>query len=201
MSTLTDLKNRISSDLHRSDKTQQIADAIDAAVRHYERDNWWFLEGKATMSTTSSTAIYSAPPDFKGADTMLVTISGSKYPVERVRYSDMDLEDTGLVSGSPSEWAYYQESIRFYPPPDKMYLITLSYRKQLGTLTASSSTAWTNEGFDLIRYRAEWDIYAHDLRNPDMAATCKQSESDAFIGLSKDHTNRVSTGRIKKHGF
>ncbi len=201
MSTLADLKSAIESDLHRTDKTAEIATAISAAVRHYERKNWWFLEGKATMSTTSSTAVYSSPPDFKGADSMLIQISGSNVPIYRTHYSEIDEKDTGTQDGPPSEWAYYQEGIRFYPPPDQMYLITLSYRKQLDSMTASSSVAWTNEAFDLIRYRSEWDIYAHHLRTPEQAAICKQSESEAFGSLELDNLNRVSTGSIKKHGW
>lgn len=100
MSTLADLKSKIESDLHRSDKTATIATAIDAALRHYERESWWFLEGKATMSTTSSTAVYSAPPDFKGADSMLVTISGSKVPLTRTHYAEIDEKDTGNEPGN-----------------------------------------------------------------------------------------------------
>lgn len=82
-----------------------------------------------------------------------------------------------------------------------MYLITLSYRRQLDTMSASSSVAWTNEAFDLIRHRSEWDIYAHDLRNPEMAASAKQSESEAYLSLWKDNTNRTSVGRFRKSGW
>lgn len=201
MSTLTNLKSSIESDLHRTDKTAAIATAIDAAVRHYERESWWFLEGKATMTTTSSTSTYAGPPDFKGFGEIIVKISGSQTPLRRTHYSEINEEDTGLVDGPPADWAYRQNNIRFYPPPDGEYLITMDYKKQLATMSASSSVAWTNEAFDLIRFRAEWDIYAHDLRNLEMAAICKQSESDAYASLWGENVDRVSVGRLRKSGW
>lgn len=201
MSTLLDLKNKITADIKRSDKSTQIADAITAAVRHYEREGWWFQEGQATVTTTASTTWYSVPTDFKGVDDAQITISGSKQPLTRVHYSEINETDTGVQTGQPAQWTYYQDQLRFYPIPNGQYNVTLSYRKQLAEMSDASSVAWTNAAFDLIRFRAEWDVYNHDLRNKPLADITKSDELEAYFSLMKEHRSRVSAGKLKRSGF
>jgi len=198
MSTRTDLQNRIEQDLHRTDLSAHVSTAIDSAIRHYERKPFWFLEGRATLTTSASQTWYGVPSDLKGFDNMLVTISGSKDPLTRRHYVDIDEQDEGIATGTPAEWTYYQDQIRIYPIPNGQYALTLSYKKSLPTATGSASTSWTNEGFDLLRYRSEWDIYSSYLRLPEMAASAKQSEMEAFQSIAEESGNKVSTGKIRK---
>ena len=80
MPTLAQLKTRIAEDLHRNDCSLAISDAIDGAIRYYSRDRWWFTEGRADISTTSSVAFYPFPSDLKKVDNMLITVSGGRKP-------------------------------------------------------------------------------------------------------------------------
>src|SRR5512147_2067532 len=137
MSTLTNLKNKIAEDLHRSDCTTQRNDAVVSAIKHYERQPFWFLEGRAELTTSASQTWYGPPSDLKGFDSLLVTISGTKTPVDRVHSSEIDEDDPGNVTGIPSEWAYYNDNLRFYPTPNAAYVMTLSYQRSLPTETAS----------------------------------------------------------------
>lgn len=198
MSTRTTLSNAIASDLHRSDLSTQISTAIDSAIRHYERESFWFLEGRAELTTSANQKWYGPPSDLKGFDSLLVTISGSKEPVDRVHYSEIDENDPDNITGIPSEWAFYQDNLRFYPTPNQAYVLTLSYRRSLPTETASASTSWTNEGFDLIRFHSEQDVYSNYLKDPDSAAIAEANEAKALLSLQRENTNKVATGKIKK---
>src|SRR5512143_4067778 len=105
MSTLSQLKASIADNtLRRNDCTNQIADAVDSAIKHYNRIRWWFLEGVAETTMSSSQAYYAVPNDFKKHDTLLVTISGSKYPLQHMQYEDMDKEDDGRFFGQPTKY-------------------------------------------------------------------------------------------------
>lgn len=200
MSTLTNLKNTIYSDLHRSDLTAQASAAITAAIKHYERERLWFLEGRSVTTTTASVAFYSMPSDFKQMDSLLVTISGSKTPLVYKDYIEMDEKDSGVYTGTPAEWAYYQDNIRLYPVPNGAYVLTMSYHRKLET-SDSSSNGWTNDAFDLIRFRAEKDIYQNYLRNIDMANAMQDSEVEAYMSIVRENTGRLATGRVKKSGW
>ena len=75
MSTLSQLITRISNDLHRTDLTTQIREAINRAIQHYGRERWWFLE-QSYVFTTSSTSTYSVPLDLIQIDSIKATILG-----------------------------------------------------------------------------------------------------------------------------
>jgi len=198
MPTLAKLKAVIADDIHRTDLTSRIDDAVLSAVRHYERKNFYFLEGVTTFTATSSATYHDIPVDFKDDDSLLVTISGSKNPVIRASYRDIDEKDTGLIFGIPSEFTFYQNQFRFYPVPDRDYTMTLSYHKTLDLPTASASNAWTTAGFDMLRHRSKWDLQQHFLHDPEGARISKGSEVDALSSLTGDSDNRKMAGKTKK---
>lgn len=202
MPTLANLKAKIASDLHRSDLTTQIADAITNSIRRYNRDRFWFLEATATITLAASTPSYNLPSDFKAADTVLFNDTSGKYPVGQVSYIDLDTYDSGISNGNkPSVFAIYGDKIRFYPVPDGTYSVIMSYQKALDAPSDSGSNAWTSAGYDLIRYGSEKELYAAQLRNKEMAAVSSELERESFDSLRKEHVTRVSTGSIRRSGF
>lgn len=199
--TLTELKNQIEGDLHRTDISAQVSTAISGAINHYSRERWWFLEGQTTISTSASQTWYTAPTDLKAFDTILATVSGSKYPLLQNHYKDIDEKDPGNYTGVPSEYTYYKDQLRFYPVPNGVYAIDISYHKKLADLTASASNSWTSDASDLIRFRAEWDIYKNYLKSPENAMEARQSEMDEYISLVRENTIRLSVGRLRKSNW
>jgi hypothetical protein len=199
MATLAQLKASIADDtLRRNDCTNQIANAIDSAIRFYNTNRWWFLEGVAETTMSSSQAYYAVPTDFIKHDTLLITISGSKYPLDQIPYNDMDKEDDGRFFGQPTRYSFYQNSIRLYPVPDSGYVMTLSYHKSLDAPSDSASNSWTSDAFDLIRYRAAWDVAKHYLRNPDLANMLKESEMETYMNLNSQNIGKLSIGKISR---
>lgn len=201
MATLQYLKNKIANDLHRTDLTSEISDAIDAAIKHYERERLWFLEGSNTFTTSASLAWYAVPTDLKKLDTMLVTISGSKVRMTSRAYSEIDEKDSGNYTGTPDEYAIYANQFRVYPTPNDAYVMTLSYHKSLAAPSASGSNAWTGTGFELIRSRARWDVELNHLKDREGAAFSKQVENDAYDSLTTESTKKICAGKLRKSGW
>lgn len=197
MSTYGTMLSRIADDLDRTDLSTQIQTAVQNAVRYYERRKFWFNEGRATASTTASTDTYAVPTDYMSGLRMEITVNGSTYPLALRDINYLDSIGVTTNTGQPFDFAVLAEEFRLYPVPDQAYTLTLTYNRSLGELSASNDTnAWMVEAEDLIRFRAEWEIYQYILKNVDQAAYCKQGESDALTSLL-DHTGRyVSTGNI-----
>jgi hypothetical protein len=199
---LANLKSVIEGDLHRTDKSAQVSAAISRAVTHYSRKSWWFQETTTELTTSASQVYYDLPVNLKDLDSLMVNISGSKHPVRAVHYSTIDAKDTGVHTGIPYEWAIYKNQFRFYPVANDEYIITLSYEAELSALDSpSASNSWTNEGSELVRHRAMWDVCNHHLKDHTNAQTAKMSEIDAYNSLMEEHSRKVSTGKIKKSGW
>lgn len=199
MATLTELKNKVTTDLHRSDLSALASAAISAAISHYEKERWWFLEGRGTATTTAGQAFYGLPSDLLSHDGLLITISGGKEPLRQVSYREIDETDSGLYTGIPAEWAYYADQYRLYPAPNSTtYTLTLSYHKQLPALSDSGSNAWSGVAYELIRYRAGWDVAKHYMRAYEFAAMLKESEREEYSALLSLNTSRTMTGSIIK---
>lgn len=198
MPTLAYLKSVIANDLHRTDLTNQIADAIDASVRYYSRERFPWLEGTATLTAVPSTAWTALPTDFHEADNLKISFSGSKVDVIPTDYNEIDSVDTGRFTGTPSKYAVYADKIRWYPVPDATYTATLSYHKGLDLPSASGSNSWTADAFDLLRFRSEWDLFAHNLWNPERASFLKEAEMAELNSLRSETTKKLTTGKIKK---
>ena len=196
--TLLELKAQIADDLNRSDMTSQIANAISSAISFYSATRWWWLFGRATAETVADQAFYAVPTDMMSTDTLLITISTSKDPLDHVEYDDIDSIDSGLYTGQPDRWAYYQDQIRLYPIPDDAYTLTLSYHKKLEDLEDSESNAWTTTAKDLIRYRALAEIYTTILKDDAMASKSVMDEGRVFSELQTLNVMRSAPRRIRK---
>jgi hypothetical protein len=194
------LYSRIASELHRTDLSNQISAAVSAAISYYENEGFEFLESTLSFSTSASVAGYSVPSTVRRFNHVIATISGSKVPLTRRHYRDIDEKDTGYVTGTPSEWAYRDGTIRFYPIPSQAYLMTIPDCINLTALASNSaSNAWTNSGFELIKHRSKWDIAQNYLYDERKAAIAKASEIDAYKALMNRTVRLRDTGKTWKH--
>lgn len=203
MTTLGVLKSRIADDIARSDLTTQIATAISNAVRHYERERFWFNEATASLVTAASTQTVALPSDFMAADNVRVTVNGSTYDlIQRTKAYIDALTTTPTHVGQPSDWTIFANLLWLWPIPDAIYTLPMPYQKALAALSdADSTNAWTVEAEDLIRNRAESEIYSAVIRDQEMASLTRGWEMDALNNL-KAHTGRVtSSGGIVPYSW
>lgn len=201
MSTLAELKSTIADDLNRSDLTSQIANEVTRAIEFYGKEKFWFLEGTQDMTLSASQTWYTMPSNFFAMDDITITLNGSKTPLDRVDYSELNDEDSGRTFGQPSEWTFYKDNLRFYPIPDSAYVIGLSYHLILNPPSDSGSNAWTTHAFDLIRNRAEKILYRNVIKDINGVELASSGEQDELSRLISSTIKKVSSGKLKKSGF
>lgn len=198
MSTLAELKDRIEKDIHRTDISADVSAAIVSAIRHYNRADLWFLEGSWVFTTSASLTTYTATSDLKTIDILKVNKSGSSYPINEISYRELEEKDDGRATGSPSYWNFYGDAIKFSPIPDATYTISVSYKRSIDAPSESGSNVWTNTGFDLIRYRAGWDVLQNRIWNAEQAKISKSNEGEAYLSLLTESIKKMSTGKLKR---
>lgn len=170
MANYGEMQARIANELNRADLGSYIPSAIQSAIKHYERERWYFNEAvtSSSLTTSSSLALYPLPTDFMKMDNVKVTIDGWKNECDPIPYIEMDRIDpgNGALNGPPRFWAVYANQLRYYPVPDSAYVVTISYQKRLTTLSASADTnEWVDDLEELIRSKSKEIICRHKLRD------------------------------------
>ncbi|MDE2100408.1 MAG: hypothetical protein KGL39_24360 [Patescibacteria group bacterium] len=169
----------------RSDLTTQIQNAIQTAIAKWERTKFYFNEVNDTngFSTVAGQEFYtSADHPLIGSlvhiDKIHAFVSNNRYTLTPRTWQYIeDYSVNPTVQAPPtglSDFAYYAETLRFYPLPDGAYPITISGIQRLTSLVNDTdSNAWTNDAEALIRCEAKLDIYTNILKEHEQAQAMK----------------------------
>lgn len=203
MTTYGTMIDRIEAEIGRTDLTARVQDAIQTAIRHYERRRFYFTEFIDSLSTSSSQEFYSVS-DY--ADMSLITEVDSlrindgtfDYPLMERDWSYMEQVQTyDGVYDDPTDYTFYSQRLRLYPIPDAARIIHISGVKKLASLSATTDTnSWMTDGEALIRSRAKAELYLHTIHKPEKAAVMNQAEMNALSELEAETWRRVN-GKIR----
>ncbi len=198
MSTFGAMKTRIADEIARSDLSTQIGLAIKSAIADYEDERFNFNETRATMSTVAGTEFYDMPSNLIKDDSLRVNLNGNEYDMNEVSYEYIEQNQVNnSYQGFPYQYAKYQEKFRFYPIPNAVYVVTLSYMKKLAALSADDDTnAWMTDAEELIRQRAKWDLYTNLIQDFSIADRMKSAEIRAHKTLRNKSNAKTTTGRF-----
>lgn len=206
MTTYSVLRTRISDELVNENlTTDQINNAIQSAIAHYQRQRYYFLESRGqTFATVDAQEFYTSSDnanidDLSLIDELTITVNTLRYPLYPRTWEWIDfVSTTTATEGPPTDYCYYAQQIRLYPIPDQVYTIRISGLIRLATLSADGdSNAWTTDGEELIRNRAKWDLATNILHADDIAMRCKATELIAAQALADETTMRLASGRIR----
>src|SRR6266404_4007773 len=193
--TLQDAIIRIGQDyLNRSTLDSKIVRAIQAAVRHYERQRFPWNETATALATVALTESVPIPADFLVLDLLEVTFGGSKYELKPRSFKE--IRQFNAVPGAealPSFYCLHGNNFLLSPIPDVSYPITCNYLQQLPQLTSNALTAtndWLSAAEDVIIYHATKLMWANVLRNTDEATKYAQLERDAYTELTTYNEQR-----------
>lgn len=207
MTTLTNINARIADDLNRTDLSAQITLAINRAIEHYERENFWFQDSTASFSTVASQQTYTSsdgiPTNIKEIDYAKVTVSGNDYELIPMNIGELNrmLVNTSGTS-TPDYYALFDENIHMYPTPNGVYTITLYYKKKYAALSAGADeNDWTTDAEDLIESRAEWWLYSRVIKSESKAMLAKQQEVEALQALRIKTERLHMSGTIRRNNF
>jgi hypothetical protein len=206
MATLGELKSRIADEFNRTDITSQIEDHILLAIKHYERQRWWFNETRAGSALVASQANYALTSlsisDLMMIDTVEVTVSSHTYRLREISWEEYrdTWGDTGSSTGAPTDYTVYSDQIWVGPIPTSAYSVDVSYVKTLAVMDDDSDTnEWTTTGEDLIANRAMKTIAARVLHLGQEALVYQALETEALTALQTQNVQRLTTGQMRYH--
>lgn len=206
MPTFKDLQNAVQSDLRRSDLAEETATAINAAIRDYAAQRFWFNDTrKITFSTVTGQEFYEklanpALPNLVRIDSLIVSDGIGSYPAERV--NNDDIETMMSQQGWPSYYAYVDSSIRLFPVPSRVYQIRVTGYARPDPLTHDTDTNnFTENAFDLIRYAAARRVFTSPVRNADQAGAMAMLEQEQLSRMRSETVLRLGSGQIVPTSF
>lgn len=194
MATLADMRSRIADDINTTAYNTQIDLAINRAIKHYAKDDFWFTEATDTFTTVADQKIYtsadSIPTDIAEFITTEVTdTDDSELIFKPFEYLERQYQTS--TTGLPHYYHYYDETFYLYPTPDAAYTVKVYYRKLYTDLSADGDTNdFLVHANDLIEARARKWIAARILMDYDMARVAGIEEDEALLSLRQQHTSK-----------
>jgi hypothetical protein len=204
---LQSIEAHIADDIQRTDLTSEIADCVQAAIKHYQMRRWYFNEQRASVfNTVAGQEFYTSVdfadiPNYLKRDTVMITTGGtSRFELKERTWEWIDNVAVNTLSqGQPTDYGYYNQQMRFYPIPDQAYPIRVSGILRLATLVNPADTnAWVNtaDAEPLIRAHAKWDLANNVIFDDDLASRCEKMTNICLNRLNAETRRRLGTGRV-----
>ena len=205
------LEGQIADDLARGDLSSQITDGVNAAIRAYRFERLGFNEAyrqTATLSASSNVlALSSVAVRFRKIDRLRLKMSTNNYMELWKRDYDwlMTLQETDATA-TPSEYCLYANRVYFDSKPPTNSELLIDGIKELTTNASASysmgdTSAWFNDGRELIRHRAKREVYAHVLKDFELASMAGAAEQEALRILKCEDNEERSTGFLRPTQF
>lgn len=198
MATFKEMQDRINLDyLNRTDLGNETKRAIVRAVKHYEKERFWFNITATALAIGVLSTTVAIPSDFIALDFATVRDSSIDSIMTIRSFDRIAYQNRSLGSGVPLEICYWRDSLVFAPKPSSATTITIQYTHTLPALSADSDTnPWTSAGEDVIVFHATCDLLANTLRVSDkeLIANFKLQEQEALRMLQFGNDVRQNHG-------
>jgi hypothetical protein len=205
MSDYATLKNRVLTELNRLELTGQASASVQTAIKFYETTRFWFNEQRATQGTQQNKEFYALPGDYISYDSLILRQGSTQYPMTQISYETIEnfVGSNPPSTGRPTHFALYANQIRVYPTPDATSsTLVLSYIRSLPALSNDTdNNEWTRLAEGLIRSRAQKDIAATILHDPDLASVYAEFEAMELSRLTRQTHSRIFSGKPKRNDY
>jgi len=193
---LTALLTLVTGELNRGDVTSaQITTEIQSAIRDYEALRFWFNE-KSIQFTISATVTYalstlaakvSGADDIIEVDDLSVQVSGYWQSMQEVTWEEYGVRAVATtVTGIPTIYSIFDESLYIWPMPDTTYTGALTAHIKYTELSAGADTnPWCTDARELVRNAALARIFMWRLRDPDNARMAQYGAEQALNFLMR----------------
>lgn len=204
MATLQTVVDRITRDhLNRTTLDNEAIRAVQAAVRHYERERYTWNETATALACVVSQTYITVPTDLMILDVLQITAFGSTNDLIEESFDEILQMNAVLTNTLPTHFA--QRGDRFYiaGPADSAYAVPCYYLQKLAPLTATlmtSSNGWLDNAEDLIVHHATKLLWANVLRNTEEAQKFYALEKTAYNELAQYRDQRTR-GRLRPTRF
>lgn len=139
LSTYTELKAAIATQLSRSDLTTPIVDAITLTEAKVQR----VLDdlNQETRATATVTEYMSLPTSFLTVRDIQLNLTGGNKTLEMISPSEMD-RSFSAATGEPAAYCLIANQIQVGPAPDGTYTCEIVYKKYVPVLSGSNASNW-----------------------------------------------------------
>ncbi len=198
MSTFLQMQNNIENYILRTDINSSVQLAINRAIAKYSKQRWWFDETTGTFSTAQGTWAYDSaliPDDIRQIDYHRITVNNVYYNVIQRDIQFIIDANVNNNQGQPTDWAWYEQKIYYYPVPQATYPITLYYQKVYAPLVAPTDTNdFTEilEAEDLIEQESLRWLYSNVILDDAQAVKYREGAREAWKVLNQ--INESMTG-------
>lgn len=214
MSTLGAMKSRIGRETRRPELTTAIAEAIDTAIKHYQKEIFTYNETRGnTFQTVASQEFYTVAdaswiPLIVKIDFVRIEVGTVSYDLCRLYEEEMESHSNGGTNvGFPGEYSYYNETIRLYPIPPDAWTVRVAGKFMLGAPAADDTAGnrWMLDAEQLIRSHAKYEMFENVVKDAEMADRFSPDNESgptfrAYKQL-KGLASRRTTGRVRAWGF
>jgi hypothetical protein len=205
MPTLGAAVAAIRGDLNRStDFDARIQEAIVNAIKFYRARRYGFNTKRKTIQLAGEFTSLTA--NFIELDYAKLLVSTRFKPMYERTYTwiDEQMRDRSL-SAEPVWYAVQNRNIRVYPPPDQSYSVQIAFLYDLtgislSTSDSTTSNAWLDEGYEVIRTHATVEVLEMYIDGPEALAKAdrlRARELEAERELKRRANREQSSGNIR----
>ena len=196
--TFLSAQNRLNNDyFNRTDLTAETKTALIRAIRHFERERFWFNQTATALAVSTASSGLALPADFIALDFVTVRqtsggVTSDSVVTPRV-FDRIAFRNRSTVKGPVEEVGFYKNQLQFAPIADSAYTVTVYYTHSLPTLSADGDTNdWLSAAEDLIVYHAAADVMLNILhRDPAEVQPMKALETEAYATLKHGRDIRM----------
>lgn len=206
MPNLQEVCDRIRLDyLNRpSDLSTETVRAVQAAVRHYERQRFPWNEALATATCTIAQSYIPVPSDFLILDNLEIQYQLQNSDLLTSTFKTiLRMNSVTTNPNVPTHFCLRGNYFHVSAIPNSAYLLNCYYLQKLPQLEAAVMTGtnkWLSAAEDLIVYHAAKLVWANILRNDDEAAKMFALEKSTFMELTgyraQRENNRITSTKF-----
>lgn len=194
------------NDLSRDDIASETTKAINRAIKHYEKEPFWFKQTNDTFSTVVGQRSYgsadSVATDIGEIYHAEITISGSDYGMTQKSKKWIEFNNPNASTGEPTVYALWEGKIWLDLVPSAVRTVTVYYTKTYAALSADADTNdWLTYAEDLIEARARWWLCKRKLKMYAQGDQAKAEEMEALAALRDKNEQQSANQRIQPSSF
>lgn len=184
---------------------------IDRAIDHYRSHRFWFNEGWASFSTSTSQFQYtlstvlstipigsSSIKEYLDIDQVIASQNKVVYTIPSLPIDKfLRFQTPFATSNIPSYYSIYKGILNFYPTPAASFSVRVygSYQLTL-TNSRSASNVWTTEAGQLIVARACLTLLRTYLMDQEMWQNYRQEAQEELDRLLRETRIKLTQGEI-----
>lgn len=196
MVTFATQKTRIASEMVRNDiasggaRETLLEQHYQDAVEHYANEKFWFNSIRTTVNTVADTATVPIPLTVRRVERVRL----DAYERELREVGINELPDDSDVTGIPTVYCYYNDSLRLHPVPDAIYTLTLyGVSKVAAPTIGADDNIWTNEAAPLIRAHTKMTLARGLYRDPEGTQFALAEVKDTYDRIRRETAKRLIT--------